>query len=156
VIVPIPAPNHVYRSNPTLQARDARVRLAPLMVLINRCWLLFLIPLFLSGCSSITNLTPSKLARNPNGFYPFEVAWQSKQQSLRKESIRVFVIMDFESYPMPPTQVVKNRWETLVPIPASKRSLSYRYKFDYEYNSIPVPKKESVLSRPYQLEITDK
>ena len=126
------------------------------MVLINRIWLLFLIPLFLSGCASFTNLTPSKLPRNPNGLYPFEVAWQSEQQSLRKESIRAFVIMDFESYPMQPTQVVKNRWETLVPIPAGKRSASYRYKFDYEYNSIPVPQKQSILSPPYQLEITDK
>lgn len=126
------------------------------MVLNNRIWLFLLIPLFVSGCSSITNLTPSKLPRNPNGLYPFEVAWQSEQQSLRKESIRAFVIMDFESYPMQPTQVVKNRWETLVPIPAGKRSASYRYKFDYDYNSIPVPQKESMLSPPYQLEITDK
>ena len=126
------------------------------MALINRIWLLLLIPLFLFGCSSITNLTSSKLARNPNGLYPFEVVWQSQQQSLRKESIRAFVIMDFESYPMQPTPVVKNRWETLVPIPAGKRSASYRYKFDYEYNSIPVPQKQSILSPSYQLEITDK
>jgi hypothetical protein len=101
-------------------------------------------------------LTPSKLARNANGLYPFEVAWQTKQQSLRKESIRVYVIMELESYPMQPTQVVKNRWETLVPIPASKRSMHYRYKFDYEYNSIPIPQKESVLSPSYQLEIKEK
>ena len=126
------------------------------MVLINRIWLVFLIPLFLSGCASFTNLTPSKLPRNPNGLYPFEVAWQTKQQSLRRDSIRAYVIMDLESYPMQPTQVVKNRWETLVPIPASKRSISYRYKFDYDYNSIPVPQKDSVLSPSYQLEITDK
>ena len=154
--MPIQGRSHVFRPNPTLQARDACVRLAPHMVLNNRIWLLLLIPLFVSGCSSITNLTPSKLPRNPNGLYPFEVAWQSEQQSLRKESIRAFVIMDFESYPMQPTQVVKNRWETLVPIPAGKRSASYRYKFDYEYNSIPVPQTESMLSPPYQLEITDK
>ena len=126
------------------------------MVLINRIWLLLLIPLFFSGCASFTNLTPSKLPRNPNGLYAFEVAWQTKQQSLRPDSIRAYLIMNVESYPMQPTQVVKNRWETLVPIPASKRSVSYRYKFDYAYDRIPKPGNSSRLSTTYQLEIVDK
>ena len=126
------------------------------MVITNRIWPVLLILLFLCSCASFTNLTPSKLARNSNGLYPFEVAWQSRQQSLRKESIQVWVLIGLDTYPMQPTQIVKNRWETLVPIPASKGSVSYRYKLDYEYNSIPIPQKESVLSPPYQLEITKK
>jgi len=114
--------------------------------------------LFLAGCktTTVTNLTPSQLVRNPSGLYPFEMAWESKQQSLRKNSLTPYVIIGLESYPMRPTPVVINRWETLVPIPPDQKLIHYRYKVDYEYNSIPQPRANSKLSPPYRLEITDK
>ena len=54
------------------------------------------------------------------------------------------------------TSLMKNRWETLVPIPADKNVINYRFKFDFEYNAIPQPRPDSILSREYQLEIGDK
>jgi hypothetical protein len=117
---------------------------------------LLLLTLCFTGCVSITNLTPSRGVRSANGLYPFEVGWESNQQSLRKDSIKAYVILGPNSYPMQPTPVVENRWETLVPIPADKKYVSYRYKFDYEYNSIPTPRPTSKLSPSYQLEIVDK
>ncbi len=117
----------------------------------------FLAVLVLSGCSTtITNLTPSKQPRNANGLYLFEVALESSQQTLRKETIKPYVIVGFDSYPMLPAPVLKNRWETLVPFPADKKYLNYRYKFDYDYNSFPQRGASSKLSSPYQLEIADK
>jgi hypothetical protein len=53
------------------------------------------------------------------------------------------------------TALVSNRWEALVPAPADRRFVSYRFKFDYEYHSIPRPRRDSRLSPPYQLEIVD-
>jgi hypothetical protein len=130
------------------------VTLAQRMLTIKK--ILPLLFLGLSGCVSVTNLTPSRATRSENGLYPFEVAWKSNQQSLRKDSIKAYVIVDINSYPMQPTPVVENRWETLVPIPADKKYVSYRYKFDYDYNSIPAPRNTSKLSPPYQLEIINK
>jgi hypothetical protein len=118
---------------------------------------LLLAALLLAGCSTtITNLTPSKQTRNPNGLYLFEVALDSNQQTLRKETIKPYVIIGFDSYPMLPAPVLKNRWETLVPVSADKKYINYQFKFDYDYNSFPRRGYSSKRSSPYQLEIIDK
>ncbi len=117
---------------------------------------LLLAPLLLSGCNSITNLTTSQQRRNPDGLYSFAVVWETQQQSLRKDSIKPRVMIDFEAYPMELAPVLKNRWEVLIPIPADKKYVRYRYKFDYLYNSIPRPVTSSKLSPTYQLEILEK
>ena len=117
---------------------------------------LALLSLFVSGCATVTNLTPSRLPRNPDGLYHFEVAWNSQQRALRKDTIKAYVVIDFDSYPMQPTQIVQNRWETLVPIPANTKYVNYRYKWDFDYDAIPVPQKSSKLSPTYRLEILDR
>jgi hypothetical protein len=61
-----------------------------------------------------------------------------------------------ESYPMRKTPLMKNRWETLVPVPADKSAINYRFKFDFEYNAIPQVRPDSILSREYELQIVDK
>lgn len=117
---------------------------------------LFLLTLLLTGCTTtITNLTPSQANRNANNLYPFEVTLDTTQQSLRKDSIKPYVLIGLESYPMEPTPHLNNRWEALIPIPANKDVISYRYKFDYDYNAIPQKRSGSKLSSPYQLQIVD-
>lgn len=117
---------------------------------------LVLLPLFLAGCATITNLTPGKQPRNAAGLYPVEVAWQSRQQSLRRETLKPYVVVGREFFPMEPTLLVSNRWETLIPIPAGKSLVNYRFKFDFQYNAIPAPRPDSKLSPSYQLQIQDK
>jgi hypothetical protein len=125
---------------------------------MKKLWPVALVALLLAGCTSttITNLTPSRVPRNANGLYPFQAAWKSNQQSLRQESIKPYVVIGLDSYPMQPTPLVKKRWETLVPVPADKTVVNYRFKFDYEYNSIPIPRPNSKLSTPYQLQVLEK
>jgi hypothetical protein len=65
-------------------------------------------------------------------------------------------MVGLESYPMQKTSLMRNRWETLVPIPADKNVINYRLKFDFEYNAIPDPRPDSKLSSEYKLEIVDK
>ncbi|MBA4146832.1 MAG: hypothetical protein H0X66_01870 [Verrucomicrobia bacterium] len=119
----------------------------------------FLALLFVSvglvGCTTgkITNLTPTKMERNSSGLYPVEMAWQSREQALRPESLQPQVMIGTESYPMQRTPLVKNRFETLIPVPANEDIVHYRFKVDYEYNAIPVPRKNSVMSPEYKLQI---
>ena len=118
-----------------------------------------LLPLFLIFCgcaTTITNLTPSTQKRNADGLYPVEVVLDTHQQSLVKESIAPYVIVDTNIYPMQPTMMLNNRWEALVPVPANRDVVNYRYKFDYDYRSIPRRQPGSKLSPPYQLRIIDK
>ena len=117
---------------------------------------LLLSSVLLAGCSSITNLTPSQLARNAAGVYSVEAAWDTKQQSIRPNSIKPSVMVGFESYPMRAVPMVKDRWETVIPIKPEQDAIHYRFKFDYLVNGIPVPHEDSKLSPEYKLQIVEK
>jgi len=127
-------------------------------MLIQKVIPLLLCALLLAGCvtTDVTNLTPRQLPRNDNGIYLFEVALDTTQQTLRKETIKPFVLIGFNAYPMEPALMLKNRWEALVPIPATNKFVNYRYKFDYEYNRFGQRGTSSKLSPQYQLEIAEK
>src|ERR1041385_7760610 len=92
---------------------------------------LFLLPLLLSGCTAqFTNITPTQQLRNANNLYPVEVAFHSRQQSLRWKSIKPQIVVGTESVPMHPTPLMSNRWEGLVPVPAGESVIHYHYRFD--------------------------
>ena len=125
------------------------------MAMTKRLLPLLLLGWMVSGCSTtITNLTPGQLARNSSGLYRFEVAWQSRQHNIARETISPQVVIGLDTYPMQPTAVVSNHWEAMIPVPASKDLLNYHFKFDYQYKAIPVRRPNSKLSRNYQLQIT--
>lgn len=122
---------------------------------------LLLLPLLFAGCatstfSTFSNLTPQTQTRNANNLYPVEVAFTSRQQSLRWETIQPFINVGTEFYPMRPTLLMTNRWEGLVPVPRGKTAVEYRYKFDFKYNAVGYPpKSDSILSPVYSLRIAE-
>ena len=113
--------------------------------------------LLLTGCAAtFTRLTPLEQPRNPNNLYPVEVIFSSPQQSLRHDSIQPYVLAAGQNYPLRPVAGVTNRWEGLVPVPASANGVSYRFKFDYLYNNMGTPPKPNSASSPaYNLKIVD-
>ncbi len=116
-----------------------------------------LLGVLLAGCTStITNLTPTQQPRNASGLYPIEVAWDSREQVVRPETLTPYVVVEFESYKMRPTLGMKNRWEVSIPVPADKTVVPYHFRVDYQYNSYGEPKPGSKLSQGYKLEIVDK
>jgi hypothetical protein len=122
-----------------------------------RHFLLFTLPFLLVGCAtnSITNLTPAQHPRNDTGLYPVEAVWNSSQQSVVQESIKPFVVVGLEAFPMRPTPLLNNRWETLVPIPATESHIFYQFKFDYDYKGMPARRADSILSPEFRLDIVD-
>lgn len=113
--------------------------------------------LLLSACTTtITNLTPTQLQRNPDNLYPFEVSFDTREKVVREQTLKPFVMIGSELYPMQPAPMLKNRWEAQVPIAASTNYVYYRYKFDYDYDRIGKAGEGSRLSPTYQLEIVDK
>jgi hypothetical protein len=113
--------------------------------------------LLFSACTTtISNLTPSQLQRNSNNLYPFEVSFDTKEKVVREHTLKPFVMIGTDLYPMQPAPMLKNRWEAQVPIPASTNHVYYRYKFDYDYDRFGKPGEGSRLSPTYQLEIVDK
>ena len=72
---------------------------------------MLLLPALLAGCSSITNLTPSKYQRDASGFYRVEAEWKSSRQVIRPESFEPLVVVNFDTYPMRPVALVQDRWE---------------------------------------------
>jgi hypothetical protein len=124
--------------------------------MLKKSMLLLAAPLLLAGCTAkFTNLTPLHQVRNSNNVYPVEVALNTKQQSFRWETIRPQIVVGNEYIPMRPTQLMTNRWEGLVPVSASGSIVHYRYKFDFEYNTLGKPKPDSALSPEYTLRIAE-
>lgn len=124
--------------------------------MLKRFLALSILPLLLAGCAgTLTNLTPQVQPRNADNLYPVEVAFASRQQALRWNSIRPQIMVGTEFYKMRPTPLMTNRWEGLLPVPSGTSIIHYRYKFDFEYNAMGAPKTDSALSPEYTLRITD-
>jgi hypothetical protein len=114
--------------------------------------------MLLAGCmtATFTRLTPDQQPRNANNLYPVEVSFNTKQQSVRWDNVKPYVLVNGELYPLRPVPVVPNRWEGLVPVPPTATSVTYRFKFDYKYNNFgSEPKPDSAFSPEYHLHILD-
>ena len=125
------------------------------MSMMKRFFALLLLPLLFVGCSSITNLTPSKYPRNTTGMYHVEAAWKTEQRSIRADSMKPIVMIGQNTYEMTKVPVVRDRWETVIPIPADKNAAHYRFRFDYKVNAFPVGHEDSSMSPEYKLEVTE-
>ena len=126
------------------------------VTMVRKILTLLSLPLLLAGCTTtLTNLTPQQQIRNADNLYPVEVALATRQQSLRWETIRPSVVVGSEFYPMRPTLLMTNRWETLIPMPLNTNFVRYQFKFDFEYQTLRERRTDSALSRPYTLQILD-
>jgi heat shock protein HslJ len=116
-----------------------------------------LLALVMAGCSTPftpTNLTARQQQRNANNLYPMEVALYTRQKTLEWGTIQPYVKVGQELYPMRLTSLMTNRWEALVPIPATTKEITYRYKFEFKYNVFGgPPKPDSRISPEYTLRI---
>src|SRR6187431_1295725 len=121
-------------------------------------WLAAVCALVFSGCASsrVTNLTTTRQPRNATGMYPVEFVWDSNQTSIIDSSIKPYVVIGVEFYPMRPSIGIANRWETVIPVPADKSFTVYHFKVDYQYRSFGNAEKSSKLSNSYRLDIVDK
>ena len=118
---------------------------------------LLFVPLLMAGCAAtFTNLTPLQQPRNADNLYPVSVMFETRQASLRWDTIRPHIMVGDNFYGMQPTPMMKNRWEGLVPVPAGSHLAKYRYKFEYLYNSTGTLHPDSALSEEYSLRIVDK
>ena len=101
-------------------------------------------------------MTPSLQPRNADNLYPVEIAFNSKKQALRWDSIHPYVLVQGQTFPLRPVPVVNNRWEGIVRVPPTANAVTYRFKFDYLCNSFGKdPQPDSSLSPTYTLKIVD-
>lgn len=111
----------------------------------------------LTGCTgTLTNLAASYQNRRADNLYPVAVAFESRQQSLRWDSIKPFVVVDNNLFPMRPMPLMTNRWETIIPVAPGVKAIHYRYKLDWQYNAIPDRRNDTLISQPQFLRIVDK
>ncbi|HYG22882.1 MAG TPA: hypothetical protein VEH04_08875 [Verrucomicrobiae bacterium] len=125
--------------------------------MLKKCLAFLVSPLLLAGCTSthFTNLTPSQQVRNPNNLYPVEVSLITRQQTLRWDSIKPYIVVNNEFIPMRPTPLMTNRWEGLVPAAPGAESVTYQYKFDYLNNAVGGPVPNSAFSREYTFKLLE-
>jgi hypothetical protein len=112
--------------------------------------------LLVAGCASqVTNLTPQQQVRNADNLYPVEVSFNTRQQTVRWQSIQPKIVVGNEFYEMRSTPLMTNRWEGLIPAPAGASIIHYRYKLDYQYNKLGKPGSDTALSPEYTLRIVN-
>jgi hypothetical protein len=112
--------------------------------------------LLMAGCASqLTNLTPQQQSRNASNLYPVEVAYNTRQQTVRWNSIQPKIVVGNESYEMRPTPLMTNRWEGLIPVPPGTSLIHYHYRLDFQYNRLGKPGADTALSKEYSLRITE-
>jgi len=115
---------------------------------------LLMLSALLTGCTSITNLTPSHCPRDPSGYYRVEAEWYSNRQVVREKTFKPLVVVNgFDTYPMRPVSLVSDRWEAYIPVPADKDMALYHYKFDFMENALGHPRPNSMMSRDFELHI---
>ena len=131
--------------------------MSPCATMVRKFLTLLSLPLLLAGCATtLTNLTPQQQTRNADNLYPVEVALATRQQSLRWDTIRPSVLVGSEFYPMRPTLLMTNRWETLIPMPPNTNFVRYQFKFDFEYQTLRERRTDSALSRAYSLQVLER
>ena len=115
---------------------------------------LLTLPLLLAGCATeLTNLTPEQQVRNTNNLYMVEAAFNTRQQTVRWQSIQPKIIVGSQHYDMRPTPFMTNRWEGLIPVPPETDIVHYHYRFDFRYNRVGTPGNDNAISREYSLRI---
>ena len=116
--------------------------------------LILILPLLLAGCrGTFTNISPTRQVRTGDNTYPVEVVFISRQKTLRWDSIEPLVLYDGNTYPMRLTPLMTNRWEGSISIPADRDEATYRFKFNYLYDTFGGPRADSEISPAYHLQI---
>jgi hypothetical protein len=112
--------------------------------------------LLLAGCATqLTNLTPLQQLRDTNNLYRVEVAFDTRQQTVRWQSIQPKIVVGKESYDMHTTPFMTNRWEGLIPVPPGINSVRYHYRLDFKYNRMGEPGNDNAISQEYTLRILE-
>ncbi len=115
-----------------------------------------LVSLLLAGCATqLTNLTPLEQIRNTNNLYGVEVAFNSRQQTIRWQTIKPTVVVGTASYDLRPTPLMTNRWEGLIPVPAGTSLVHYHYRLDFQFNRMGPPGNDTAISQEYTLRILE-
>ncbi|HEY3863889.1 MAG TPA: hypothetical protein VGO59_18585 [Verrucomicrobiae bacterium] len=138
----------------SLEAAAALMRLLHNEFTMKKFFGLLMLSALLTGCTSITNLTPSHVSRDPSGFYRVEAEWYSQREVIRPGSFKPLVVVDgFNTYPMTPVPLVVDRWQAFIPIPVDKDMVYFHYKFDFQDDAFGGPRPNSMKSRDYELRV---
>lgn len=123
------------------------------MNLLKKLTPLCAIALMVTGCSSVTNLTPRNYTRKPDNLYHFEMQVDSRQQSIRWETVKPFVKIGSEEIPMERTHRMSNRWEASIPLSDKESIIYYKYKVYFEFDDFGPRGKDTIVSGTYKVEL---
>lgn len=98
---------------------------------------LLLAPVVLAGCSSVSNLTPSKLPRTNAGLYRVETKFATNKRAIVEDTIQAYVVSGTERTPLTHTDLVKDRWEGDLNVASSQAKTHFHFEFDYKVNLVP-------------------
>ena len=125
------------------------------MCMLKKMLLISTAALLVSGCASVTNLTPSQVPRDESGLYPFEMIFNTKATSVAHDSVQTLFNAGWRADPDGAHSAFDQSLEVLAPIPAGKELVNYQYKVNYQWKDLGKRKENSKLSEPFELRIQD-
>ena len=120
---------------------------------MKRILVLLLAPVVLAGCSSVSNLSATRTARDGTGFYTVEAKFSTQRRAIIDESIRAFAVVGDKSFELKRVPLVKDRWEGQIIVDPTQKSAHYHFQFEYKVNRIPKAKDETSSSPEYGIDI---
>ncbi|MFI3291559.1 MAG: hypothetical protein R3Y46_06720 [Opitutales bacterium] len=90
--------------------------------------------IILSACSSVSNLTPQKVAQSESGSYTLTMSASVKDSTLVRGSEKAYVVIDGERHLMKPVLNLKNEimYQYDYTLPRGKTFAEYYYVLDYK------------------------
>jgi hypothetical protein len=114
---------------------------------------LLLAPVVLAGCSSVSNLSATRVPRTAAGWYTVEAKFSTKRQAVIDESIKAYAVIDGKPYQLQRVPLVRDRWEGQIPVDPTKTETLYHFQFDFLVNRIPKAVERSYVSSEYTLDV---
>jgi hypothetical protein len=112
----------------------------------------------LAGCAEVsttkvsnTNLTPRTIPTDAGSTYLFETTFESIRRSVDPSSVKAWVMLETQLYPMARVPNTLDRFEALVPLPPGKTYLVYKYKFEFSYPGLGTHEVNSDWSQEYRM-----
>ena len=113
--------------------------------------------LVVAGCApSYVNLTPRTVPPVASTVYPFEVQWTSPRRGANNANVAANVVIGTNFFPMTRVPNTTDRWEARIPLPPGQDTVTYYYKFDYEYPGLPKRIEASDRSVEYKITLPAK
>ena len=113
--------------------------------------------LMASACQTImTNMAPAKIPENPSNIYTFSFNTQFKRNTVKKESIEAFIVINGSRYTMRASDLGSEIFEYDYKMPPGVTEVAYYYMLEYDYLDSGEPNHAQEFSEVFKAQLVNR